>query len=64
VIYLSGGGAELAHEQVVKACPQTRLVPEVQIAIARAYLYYANFAAREDQFLNGGFTGQTKQVNL
>ena len=47
VIYLSGGGAELVYEQVVDAYPQTKLVPEAQMANARGYLYYANFAGRE-----------------
>jgi len=47
VIYLSGGGAELVYEQVVEAYPQTKLVPEAQMANARGYLYYANFANRE-----------------
>jgi plasmid segregation protein ParM len=48
VIYLSGGGAELVYEQVVAAYPQTKLVPQAQLANARGYLYYANFIARED----------------
>jgi plasmid segregation protein ParM len=48
VIYLSGGGAELVYEQVVEAYPQTKLVPHAQMANARGYLYYANFAQRED----------------
>lgn len=48
VIYLSGGGAELVYEQIVEAYPQTKLVPQAQMANARGYLYYANFAARED----------------
>ena len=48
VIYLSGGGAELVYEQVVDAYPQTKLVPQAQMANARGYLYYANFAAREE----------------
>jgi plasmid segregation protein ParM len=48
VIYLSGGGAELVYEQVVEAYPQTKLVPQAQMANARGYLYYANFAQRED----------------
>jgi plasmid segregation protein ParM len=48
VIYLSGGGAELVYEQVADAYPQTRLVPDAQMANARGYLYYANFAQRED----------------
>ncbi len=43
-----GGGAELVYEQVVDAYPQTKLVPEAQMANARGYLYYANFAGRED----------------
>jgi plasmid segregation protein ParM len=47
VIYLSGGGAELVYEQIVEAYPQTRLVPEAQMANARGYLYYANFVSRE-----------------
>jgi plasmid segregation protein ParM len=47
VIYLSGGGAELVYEQIVEAYPQTKLVPEAQMANARGYLYYANFASRE-----------------
>jgi plasmid segregation protein ParM len=46
VIYLSGGGAELVYEQIVEAYPQTKLVPEAQMANARGYLYYANFASR------------------
>lgn len=45
VIYLSGGGAELVYEQVVEAYPQTKLVPDAQMANARGYLYYANFAS-------------------
>ena len=48
VIYLSGGGAELVYEQIVEAYPQTKLVPEAQMANARGYLYYANFASRQD----------------
>jgi plasmid segregation protein ParM len=48
VIYLSGGGAELVYEDVVDAYPQTKLVPEAQLANARGYLYYANFAERTD----------------
>jgi actin-like protein/actin family MreB-like protein len=48
VIYLSGGGAELVYEQVVEAYPQTMLVAHAQMANARGYLYYANFAQRED----------------
>ncbi|MBZ0282556.1 MAG: ParM/StbA family protein [Anaerolineae bacterium] len=47
VIYLSGGGAELVYEQVVDAYPQTKLVPDAQMANARGYLYYVNFAGRE-----------------
>lgn len=47
VIYLSGGGAELVYEQIVEAYPQTKLVPDAQMANARGYLYYANFASRE-----------------
>ena len=47
VIYLSGGGAELVYEQVVEAYPQTKLVVQAQMANARGYLYYANFAQRE-----------------
>lgn len=47
VIYLSGGGAELVYEQIVEAYPQTKIVPEAQMANARGYLYYANFASRE-----------------
>ncbi|MBZ0275808.1 MAG: ParM/StbA family protein [Anaerolineae bacterium] len=48
VIYLSGGGAELVYEQVADAYPQTKLVPEAQLANARGYLYYANFTTREN----------------
>jgi len=48
VIYLSGGGAELVYEQVVEAYPQTKLVPQAQMANARGYLYYANFSNQED----------------
>jgi plasmid segregation protein ParM len=48
VIYLSGGDAELVYEEVVDAYPQTKLVPEAQMANARGYLYYANFAGREE----------------
>lgn len=48
VIYLSGGGAELVYEQVVDAYPQTKLVPDAQMANARGYLYYANFISREN----------------
>jgi hypothetical protein len=47
VIYLSGGGAELVYEQVADAYPQTRLVPEAQMANARGYLYYTTFTRRE-----------------
>jgi plasmid segregation protein ParM len=47
VIYLSGGGAELVYEQIIEAYPQTKLVPEAQMANARGYLYYANFVSRE-----------------
>jgi plasmid segregation protein ParM len=46
VIYLSGGGAELVYEEVVEAYPQTKLVKDAQMANARGYLYYANFASR------------------
>ncbi|MEQ9032929.1 MAG: ParM/StbA family protein [Aggregatilineales bacterium] len=48
VIYLSGGGAELVHDEVADAYPQTKLVSDAQMANARGYLYYANFAQRED----------------
>ncbi len=48
VIYLSGGGAELVYEQIVEAYPQTKLVPDAQLANARGYLYYANFTSREN----------------
>jgi len=48
VIYLSGGGAELVYEQVVDAYPQTKLVAHAQMANARGYLYYANFADQQD----------------
>jgi len=48
VIYLTGGGAELVYEQIMDAYPQAKLVPQAQMANARGYLYYANFAARED----------------
>jgi hypothetical protein len=48
VIYLSGGGAELVHEQVLEAYPQTLLVSNAQLANARGYLNYANFAARQE----------------
>ena len=47
VIYLSGGGGELVYEQIVEAYPQTKLVPDAQMANARGYLYYANFVSRE-----------------
>jgi hypothetical protein len=47
VIYLSGGGAELVYEQVVEAYPQTKLVPDAQMANARGYLHYAHFSARK-----------------
>ena len=47
VIYLSGGGAELVYEQIIEAYPQTKLVPDAQLANARGYLYYANFVSRE-----------------
>ena len=46
VIYLSGGGAELVHEQVIEAYPQTVLVCDAQLANARGYLNYAHFVAR------------------
>lgn len=46
VIYLSGGGAELVFDQVVDAYPQTRLVPDAQMANARGYLHYAHFVAQ------------------
>ncbi|HUN09090.1 MAG TPA: ParM/StbA family protein [Aggregatilineales bacterium] len=46
VIYLSGGGAELVYEEVYRAYPQTKLVPQAQMANARGYLYYANFMGR------------------
>jgi plasmid segregation protein ParM len=46
VIYLSGGGAELVYEQVADAYPQTKLVPEAQLANARGYLHYAHFVGR------------------
>jgi len=48
VIYLTGGGAELVYEQVAEAYPQTKLVPQAQMANARGYLYYANFANRTE----------------
>ena len=47
VIYLSGGGAELVYETIVEAYPQTKLLPYPQMANARGYLSYANFATRE-----------------
>lgn len=47
VIYLSGGGAELVYEEVYQAYPQTKLVPQAQLANARGYLYYANFIQRD-----------------
>ena len=47
VIYLSGGGAELVYEQVIEAYPQTKLVPDAQMANARGYLHYAHFSARK-----------------
>lgn len=47
VIYLSGGGAELVYEQVVEAYPQTKLVPDAQMANARGHLHYAHFTARK-----------------
>jgi len=47
IIYLSGGGAELVYEQVVDAYPQTKLVPQAQLANARGYLNYAHFVARQ-----------------
>jgi hypothetical protein len=47
VIYLSGGGAELVYEQVVEDYPQTKLVPDAQMANARSYLHYAHFASRK-----------------
>jgi len=43
VIYLSGGGAGLVHEEVRAAYPQAQLVPEAQLANARGYLHYARF---------------------
>lgn len=46
VIYLSGGGAELVHEEIAEAYPQTRLVPDAQTANARGYLNYARFIER------------------
>ncbi len=46
VIYLSGGGAELVHEQVIEAYPQTEMVRDAQLANARGYLNYAHFVAR------------------
>ncbi|MCU0463920.1 MAG: ParM/StbA family protein [Anaerolineae bacterium] len=44
VIYLSGGGAELVCEQIIEAYPQAKLVSQAQMANARGYLSYANFA--------------------
>jgi plasmid segregation protein ParM len=46
VIFLSGGGAELVHEQVKAEYPQTVLVPQAQIANARGYLQYALYKQR------------------
>lgn len=46
VIYLSGGGAALVHQEVAEAYPQTRLVPDAQTANARGYLNYARFIER------------------
>jgi plasmid segregation protein ParM len=44
VIYLSGGGADLVKDAVTAAYPQTKVVPESQLANARGYLNYALFA--------------------
>ncbi len=46
VIYLSGGGAELVHETITAAYSQVQLVAKAQLANARGYLNYANFAAQ------------------
>lgn len=46
VIFLSGGGAELVFADVSAAYPQTKLVPDSQLANARGYLRYARFTAR------------------
>jgi plasmid segregation protein ParM len=46
IVYLSGGGAELVHEAVATAYPQTVLVDEPQLANARGYLNYALFSSR------------------
>jgi plasmid segregation protein ParM len=48
VIYLSGGGAELVCAQVADAYPQTKLVPDAQMANARGYLNYAYFSEHRD----------------
>jgi plasmid segregation protein ParM len=48
VIYLSGGGAEIVAPVVKVAYPQAQIVEDAQLANARGYLNYANFAARED----------------
>lgn len=47
VIYVSGGGAELAIEDIAAAYPQAQLVENAQLANAQGYLNYANFAALE-----------------
>lgn len=47
VIYLSGGGADLVCGDVAAAYPQTRIVPDSQLANARGYLNYANFISSQ-----------------
>lgn len=44
-IYLSGGGAEYVHKAIKVHYPQTQKVDDAQLANARGYLHYANFAA-------------------
>ncbi|MBX3063300.1 MAG: ParM/StbA family protein [Anaerolineae bacterium] len=46
VIYLSGGGAELVHDQVKIEFRQAQLVRNAQLANARGYLSYALFKGK------------------
>lgn len=47
VIYLAGGGAELAFDEIRAAYPQAQLVEDAQFSNARGYLNYAHFRALE-----------------
>lgn len=46
VIYVAGGGASVVIDAIRAAYPQAQLVQDSQLANARGYLNYANFALR------------------